>query len=175
MRLRRLIHGMGFRYRLHVKNLPGTPDLVFPSRKAVIFMHGCFWHRHQDCRLARMPKSRVVFWREKLESNKRRDEENMRQLHELGYQSVEERLILRRGHKVAIVPCLSVVPSQNDHHGTIRSISHIRQPNDQYKQAQVANSGNKQCCRGIGPAPGAAKTKQGPHSVMELYNIIEPL
>ena len=67
-------------------------------------MHGCFWHRHQDCRLARMPKSRVVFWREKLESNKRRDEENMRQLHELGYQSVEERLILRRGHKVAIVP-----------------------------------------------------------------------
>ena len=99
MRLRRLIHGMGFRYRLHVKNLPGTPDLVFPSRKAVIFMHGCFWHRHQDCRLARMPKSRVVFWREKLESNKRRDEENMRQLNELGYQSVEERLIFRRGYK----------------------------------------------------------------------------
>lgn len=85
MRLRRLIHGMGFRYRLHVKNLPGTPDLVFPSRKAVIFMHGCFWHRHQDCRLARMPKSRVAFWREKLEANKQRDEENMRRLNELGW------------------------------------------------------------------------------------------
>ena len=85
MRLRRLIHGMGFRYRLHVKNLPGTPDLVFPSRKAVIFMHGCFWHRHQDCRLARMPKSRVAFWREKLEANKRRDEGNVRQLNELGW------------------------------------------------------------------------------------------
>lgn len=85
MRLRRLIHGMGFRYRLHVKTLPGTPDLTFPSRKAVIFMHGCFWHRHQDCQLARMPKSRVAFWWEKLEANKRRDEENVRQLNELGW------------------------------------------------------------------------------------------
>jgi len=75
---------MGFRYRLHVKNLPGTPDLVFPSRKAVIFMHGCFWHRHQDFRLARMPKSRIAFWQEKLEANKWRDEENVRQLNELG-------------------------------------------------------------------------------------------
>ena len=85
MRLRRLIHGMGFRYRLHVKALPGTPDLVFPARKAVIFMHGCFWHRHQDCRLARMPKSRVAYWREKLEANERRDEENMSRLNELGW------------------------------------------------------------------------------------------
>lgn len=85
MRLRRLIHGMGFRYRLHVKTLPGTPDLVFPARKAVIFMHGCFWHRHRDCRLARMPKSRVDFWPEKLEANKRRDEENVSRLNELGW------------------------------------------------------------------------------------------
>ena len=85
MRLRRMIHGMGFRYRLHVKTLPGTPDLVFPARKAVIFMHGCFWHRHQDCRLARMPKSRVAYWREKLEANKRRDDENVRRLNELGW------------------------------------------------------------------------------------------
>jgi len=85
MRLRRLIHGMGFRYRLHVKNLPGTPDLVFPARKAVIFMHGCFWHRHQGCRLARMPKSRIAFWREKLEANRRRDGENVSRLNELGW------------------------------------------------------------------------------------------
>lgn len=85
MRLRRLIHGMGYRYRLHVRTLPGTPDLVFPARKAVIFMHGCFWHRHQECRLARMPKSRVAFWREKLEANKRRDEENINRLNELGW------------------------------------------------------------------------------------------
>lgn len=85
IRLRRLIHGMGYRYRLHVKTLPGTPDLVFPARKAVIFMHGCFWHRHQDCRLARMPKSRVAYWREKLEANRRRDDENVRRLNELGW------------------------------------------------------------------------------------------
>lgn len=85
MRLRRLIHGMGYRYRLHVRTLPGTPDLVFPSRKAVIFMHGCFWHRHQGCHLARMPKSRVAFWTEKLEANKRRDEVNTRRLKELGW------------------------------------------------------------------------------------------
>ena len=85
MRLRRLIHGMGYRYRLHVKKLPGTPDLVFARRKSVIFMHGCFWHRHQDCRLARMPKSRTTFWHEKLEANRRRDMENIRRLEDLGW------------------------------------------------------------------------------------------
>jgi len=85
IRLRRLIHGMGYRYRLHVKTLPGTPDLVFPSRKAVIFMHGCFWHRHEGCPLARLPKSRSAFWSEKLESNKLRDERNLQQLKELGW------------------------------------------------------------------------------------------
>jgi len=73
MKLRRLVHGMGFRYRLHVKDLPGKPDLVFKSRKAVIFVHGCFWHRHRGCKLARLPKSRVDFWTEKLESNRKRD------------------------------------------------------------------------------------------------------
>lgn len=85
MRLRRLIHGMGYRYRLHVRGLPGTPDLVFPSRKAVIFMHGCFWHKHQDCQLARIPKSRISFWWKKLEANKQRDEGNVKRLIELGW------------------------------------------------------------------------------------------
>jgi DNA mismatch endonuclease (patch repair protein) len=85
MRLRRLIHGMGFRYRLHGENLPGKPDLVFPSRKAVIFMHGCFWHRHPDCRLARLPKSKLDFWQEKLETNKRRDEMNLALLKNMGW------------------------------------------------------------------------------------------
>lgn len=84
MRLRRLIHGMGYRYRLHIGSLPGKPDLVFSSRKAVIFMHGCFWHRHDGCRLARLPKSRVAFWLDKLEANRRRDEVNLDRLRELG-------------------------------------------------------------------------------------------
>ncbi len=73
MKLRRLVHEMGFRYRLHVRDLPGKPDLVFKSRKAVIFVHGCFWHHHKGCKLARIPKSRVDFWTEKLESNRKRD------------------------------------------------------------------------------------------------------
>lgn len=85
MKLRRLVHSMGYRYRLHAPNLPGKPDLVFPGRKAVIFMHGCFWHRHQGCKLARLPKSRVEFWREKLETNRERDLRNQEKLRELGW------------------------------------------------------------------------------------------
>ncbi|GGY11739.1 very short patch repair endonuclease [Litchfieldella qijiaojingensis] len=85
MKLRSLVHGMGFRYRLHAKHLPGTPDMVFPSRRAVIFMHGCFWHRHEGCRLARLPKSRVSFWERKLEANRLRDRRNQIRLQELGW------------------------------------------------------------------------------------------
>ena len=76
MRVRRLIHGMGYRYRLHRGGLPGRPDLVFASRRAVVFVHGCFWHQHPDpeSRLARMPKSRQEFWLKKLRANRERDE-----------------------------------------------------------------------------------------------------
>ena len=85
MKLRRLVHGMGFRYRLHIQELPGTPDLVFPSRHAVIFMHGCFWHRHEGCKLARLPKSKLDFWKTKLQANKERDLLHQRQLRDLGW------------------------------------------------------------------------------------------
>ena len=87
MVVRRLVHGMGYRYRLHRRDLPGTPDLVFPSRKKAIFVHGCFWHRHPDpaCKLARLPKSRLDFWKPKLEGNRRRDRENQARLGELGW------------------------------------------------------------------------------------------
>lgn len=71
--VRKLVFACGYRYRLHVRTLPGSPDLVFPGRKKIIFVHGCFWHRHDNCKLARMPKSRVEFWSEKLNANKRRD------------------------------------------------------------------------------------------------------
>lgn len=73
MRVRRIVHSMGYRYRLHRRDLPGNPDLVFPARRKVIFVHGCFWHRHSDCRLARLPKSRTEFWEAKLEGNRQRD------------------------------------------------------------------------------------------------------
>lgn len=86
--VRSLVHRMGYRYRLHRRDLPGTPDLVFPSRKKVIFMHGCFWHYHDDpeCKLARIPKSNQSFWRPKLEGNRRRDQANEAKLRELGWE-----------------------------------------------------------------------------------------
>ncbi len=76
MVVRRLVHGMGYRYRLHRRDLPGKPDLVFSTRRKVIFVHGCFWHRHDDpgCRLARLPKSRLDFWLPKLSENRARDD-----------------------------------------------------------------------------------------------------
>lgn len=78
MTVRRIVYGMGYRYRLHRKDLPGKPDLVFASRKAVVFVHGCFWHSHPDpnCRNSVIPKSRVDFWVPKLEKNKERDAAN---------------------------------------------------------------------------------------------------
>ena len=88
MIVRRLVHGMGYRYRLHRRNLPSIPDLVFPSRKKVIFVHGCFWHRHPDpgCKLARLPKSRLDFWKPKLEANRQRDLENIHKLSRQGWE-----------------------------------------------------------------------------------------
>lgn len=87
MLVRRLTHGMGYRYRLHRRGLPGSPDLVFPSRKKVIFVHGCFWHLHLDpgCKLARLPKSKLDFWGPKLETNRERDERSLVLLAELGW------------------------------------------------------------------------------------------
>lgn len=106
MKLRRLVHGMGFRYRLHTKELPGKPDMVFPARGAVLFMHGCFWHRHARCRLARLPKSRVSFWREKLETNKLRDQRNCRRLRSLGWRVlVVWECQLNDVEKVSILVC----------------------------------------------------------------------
>lgn len=72
VRLRTALHAKGFRYRLHDKRLPGKPDLVFPGRKAVIFVHGCFWHGH-DCHLFRLPKTNTEFWRGKIAANRSRD------------------------------------------------------------------------------------------------------
>ncbi len=84
MAVRRLVHALGYRYRLHVPALPGKPDLVFPKYKKVIFFHGCFWHRH-DCHLGRLPKSRLDFWLPKLEKNHTRDKVNGVALTALGW------------------------------------------------------------------------------------------
>ena len=71
--LRRSLHALGFRYRLHAKGIPGRPDLVLPKYKAVIFVHGCFWHRHPDCRYASTPSTRPEFWASKFAANVSRD------------------------------------------------------------------------------------------------------
>ena len=83
--VRRFVHGMGYRYQLHRRDLPGTPDMVFPGRGKVIFVHGCFWHRHARCALARLPKSRGDFWLPKLTANAERDARNGRALRQLGW------------------------------------------------------------------------------------------
>lgn len=85
--VRQLVHRLGFRYRLHNKELPGKPDLVFSARRKVIFVHGCFWHRHlsRRCQLARLPKSRQDFWLPKLEQNRLRDKKKQAQLWRLGW------------------------------------------------------------------------------------------
>lgn len=86
--VRRCLHRLGFRFRLHRRDLPGTPDIVFPSPKKVIFVHGCFWHRHDGCRKATTPKTRTAFWMEKFEANKERDRCKSSQLDALGWNSL---------------------------------------------------------------------------------------
>ena len=85
MLVRRLVHSMGQRYRLHQKDLPGKPDLVFRGRRKAIFVHGCFWHQHTDpgCKIARKPKSNTSYWLPKLTRNVERDEEHQAKFREL--------------------------------------------------------------------------------------------
>lgn len=86
MTVRRLIHGMGYRYRLHDPMLPGRPDLVFPSRKKIIFVHGCFWHRHSCRKGQSTPTTRAHFWSEKFARNEQRDARIRRTLRQDGWQ-----------------------------------------------------------------------------------------
>lgn len=90
MAVRKLAHSLGYRYRLHKKEMPGKPDLVFASRKKVIFVNGCFWHQHdsKSCKITRVPKSNLDFWRPKLERTKQRDQEHLQKLRELGWKAM---------------------------------------------------------------------------------------
>ena len=85
MVVRSLVHSLGYRFRLHRRDLPGTPDLVFPARRRVIFVHGCFWHQHACPAGARMPRTRVEFWRAKLEGNVVRDRRAVSALRRSGW------------------------------------------------------------------------------------------
>jgi DNA mismatch endonuclease (patch repair protein) len=85
MAVRRAAHRLGYRFRLHCRSLPGRPDIVFPSRRAAIFVHGCFWHRHEGCRKASTPKTRVEFWEAKFARNVERDAEVQQRLRAAGW------------------------------------------------------------------------------------------
>lgn len=83
--VRRLLFALGYRFRLHRRDLPGTPDIVMPGRKVAIFVHGCFWHLHRGCRYAKMPTTRADFWKVKLEANVERDHRAVEKLQALGW------------------------------------------------------------------------------------------
>ncbi len=84
--VRKLVHSLGYRYRLHVAKLPGCPDLVFPRHRKVIFVHGCFWHQHRCKRGSRLPKSHTDYWQAKLDRNQRRDKQVRRAIAKLGWE-----------------------------------------------------------------------------------------
>ena len=88
MMVRKFLHANGFRYRLHVKDLPGKPDVVLPKYNTVIFVHGCFWHAHEECKYFKLPKTRSEQWKEKLYANKERDEKNVNDLKNMSWKVI---------------------------------------------------------------------------------------
>jgi DNA mismatch endonuclease (patch repair protein) len=86
--VRQIAHKLGYRFRLHRRDLPGSPDVVFPRHRKVVFVHGCFWHQHEGCRLKRQPKSRLDYWLPKLARNVERDVEARLNLTKLGWQDL---------------------------------------------------------------------------------------
>ena len=88
IRVRKILHSMGYRFRLHSKDLPGSPDIVLPKYKTVIFVHGCFWHRHENCKYASTPKTRQEFWEAKFRENINRDKLNQENLSLKGWKII---------------------------------------------------------------------------------------
>lgn len=83
--IRSIAHSLGYRFRLHKKDLPGKPDIVFPKYKKVIFVNGCFWHGHKNCKRSKLPETNKTFWRNKIEGNKKKDKSNYIRLKKLGW------------------------------------------------------------------------------------------
>ena len=88
IKVRKVLHSMGYRFRLHRKDLPGSPDIVLPKYKTVIFVHGCFWHRHENCKYASTPKTRQEFWEAKFQENINRDKLNQENLSSKGWKII---------------------------------------------------------------------------------------
>jgi DNA mismatch endonuclease, patch repair protein len=83
--IRKIAHSLGYRFRLHKKDLPGKPDIVFPKYKKVIFVNGCFWHGHKNCKRSKLPTTNKNFWKDKIEGNKKKDKGNLIRLKKLGW------------------------------------------------------------------------------------------
>lgn len=86
MSVRRIAHGLGYRFRIHRRDLPGSPDMVFPRLRKIIFVHGCYWHQHRGCRYAYLPKSNTEFWKRKFDANVARDNSSVAKLEKLGWE-----------------------------------------------------------------------------------------
>lgn len=86
--VRKWLYSLGYRYRLNDKRLPGTPDIIIPKYKTAIFINGCFWHAHKNCKYFTMPKTRVDFWRKKLSQNTDRDEKKIEEIQKLGWKAI---------------------------------------------------------------------------------------
>ena len=88
IKVRKVLHSMGYRFRLHRKDLPGKPDLVLPKYRTAIFVNGCFWHQHKECKYSRLPKTNIDFWKRKLEGNSQRDKLNQSKLKDMGWKVI---------------------------------------------------------------------------------------
>ncbi|MEQ5786831.1 DNA mismatch endonuclease Vsr [Erythrobacter sp. NFXS35] len=116
MIVRRRLHRLGFRYRLHRRDLPGSPDLVFPTRRKVVFVHGCYWHGH-GCRWGKLPKSNQIYWRSKIEANRDRDSRNIADLRKMGWSSLVVWQCALRAEDAAINAIVEYLRSGDDSGG----------------------------------------------------------
>lgn len=106
MTVRKLLHALGYRFRVHRRDLPGRPDIVFPGRRKLVFVHGCFWHHHDGCKVGHLPKSRQEYWAAKFARNRARDAENLGAVAATGWQAIivwecEVKNVTRLGTRLA--------------------------------------------------------------------------
>ncbi len=123
VRIRSSLHRLGYRFRLHVKGMPGTPDIVLPRFKAVVFIHGCFWHGH-DCHLFKLPATRQDFWREKIDKNRANDEKNLNHL-------------MHSGWRVGVVWECAIRGAKTDFDAVISSLSDWIQGSDSFIEVRA--------------------------------------
>ncbi|MFV3415503.1 very short patch repair endonuclease [Pseudomonas sp. NY15436] len=131
MKVRKLLHRQGFRYRLHQRNLPGKPDVVLSRYRVCIFVHGCFWHRHPGCRYATTPKTHEDFWQTKFDQNVKRDLRNRDELLRLGWRVIELWECGIRGPEAEMNWLLETIPDCNQKYVSWPDLSDQPVPSDQ--------------------------------------------